>query len=174
MGKGGEVYRNNRRANRGGPEEFLFGLAGSAILLGIVATFMHYGTTLDCGTLILPPHGITEPLYSPPELIELMRECELSKPNEYWMRSSIIPFKEGPCRFSHYREIYPAPECKRGGEAKMVLWERKEWAEKPAGTAYPWNITVRKLCCGPQKDLENDAQQFSDAESQPNDGGKTA
>jgi len=175
MGKGGKVYRNPRAANRGGPEELLFGLAGSVILVGIVGGIMRLGATLDCGTLMPPPHGITDPFYSPPELIELMRECEISEPNEYWMRSSIIQYNEGPCRFSHYREIYPAPECKRGDEARMVLWERKEWADKPTGTANPWNISVRTLCCSVQKDLENDAQQrLSDAGLQPNDGGGTA
>jgi len=155
MGKGGKVYSNNRGANRGGPEEFFIGLMGSAILLGVALAMMHYGGTLDCGTLMLPPHGVTEPLYSPPELIELMRECELSEPTEYWMRSSIIPYKEGPCQFSHYRDIYPPPECKRGEEVKMVLWERKGWAATGAATGAattlstvrPWNISVRTLCC---------------------------
>lgn len=169
MGKGG-----GRRVNRGGPDEFFFGLVGSGILLWIAEVMMRYGATLDCGTLMLPPHGITEPFYSPPELIELLRECELSKPNEYWMQSSIIPYREGPCRFSHYREIYPAPECKRGEEARMVLWERKEWAERPAGTVNPWNITARTLCCSGRKDLENDAQPLSDAGSQTNADGGTA
>jgi len=161
MGKGGEVYNGGRRAGRDGPGEFLFGLMGSAVFLGIVSVFMRYGTTLDCGTLMLPPHGVTEPYYSPPELIQLLRECELSKPNEYWMRSSIIPYREGPCQFSHYREIYPPPECKRGEEAKMVMWGRNEWKGAPPNMARSWNITARTLCCSkpqPQKDLENDTQ----------------
>lgn len=141
------MYNGGRRANWGGSEEFLFGLAGSAILLGVVATFMHYGVTLDCGTLMLPPHGVTEPFYSPPELIKMMRECELSEPNEYWMCSSIIPYRKGPCCFSHYREIYPPPECKRGEEVKMVMWERKECVGSPPDMLGSWNISVRTLCC---------------------------
>lgn len=176
MGKGGEVYRNPRAANRGGPDELFFGLVGSAILLGIVSIPMYYGSTLDCGTLMLPPHGITDPFYSPPQLVELMRECELSEPNEYWMRSSIIPYREGPCRFSHYREIYPPPECKRGEEMKMAMWERKEWAGSPPDTLRSWNISVRTLCCaaGAQKDLENDAQLSGGDGSRTNDGGGTS
>lgn len=178
MGKGGEVYRNPRAANRGGPDELLFGLAGSAAFLGIVVTFMHYGSTLDCGMLMLPPHGITDPFYSPPELIVLMRECELSEPNEYWMGSSIIPYREGPCRFAHYREIYPPSECKRGEEEKMVMWERKEWVNSPPDMLRSWNISVRTLCCAEpgatQKDLENDTRLSGGDGSRTNDGGGTA
>lgn len=156
----------------------LFGLAGSAAFLGIVVTFMHYGSTLDCGMLMLPPHGITDPFYSPPELIVLMRECELSEPNEYWMGSSIIPYREGPCRFAHYREIYPPSECKRGEEEKMVMWERKEWVGSPPDMLRSWNISVRTLCCAEpgatQKDLENDTRLSGGDGSRTNDGGGTA
>lgn len=148
MGKGEKVYNVRGRAGQDGSGEFLFGLMGSAVFLGLVSAFMRYGTTLDCGTLMLPPRGITEPLYSPRELMGLMQHCEeLTKPTELWMHSSIIPYKEKPCQLSHYRGIYPPPECKSGKVEKMVLWERKEWTGTPAGTLRSWNITARTLCC---------------------------
>lgn len=147
MGKGGEVYRHGGRGD--GPTEFLFGLCGAGIIFGILGTIMRMGH-MDCGSIPIPKHGVTEPVYSAPELITLMGSCELTSPAEYPMRHYEIRIRDGPCTFEHLRRLYPSPECKRGEERKMAMWGRtsETYTRNADDTAWvPWNVTVRSLCC---------------------------
>lgn len=147
MGKGGEVYTPGGRGD--GPTEFFFGLCGAGILFGILGSIMRMGH-MDCGTIPIPKHGVTQPVYSSPDLIVLMGQCELMSPIEYPIRHHEIRIKDGPCTFEHMERLYPPPECKRAEERKMAMWGRtsETYTRNAADTAWvPWNVTARSLCC---------------------------